>query len=548
MEQPSLPSSTTDATTTLAELAAGSAVGVVFDSVMRKLEDASTSIQTNTDGEPINASETATSPKVAAEKYSRTTALLLRAQQLEQQLKNKAAAGRPDNMEGDFSNIDHRNNVGDAPLYEDEFSDEEENLDTELDADEALIVEETIRHAEQAKQNVRRYKKEADARRKRRLMMESAEADALSAKIQEAELRRQRTIEGHEDQRARSLRERLDKQRRARETRNRRREELFAAEKRIRRVKPKPLHKRMEDQYKHSVEMPELERRKKRLAEIHKRFTENSPDIPELDMRQRAHQALQRLSGERGHHKKKGRERTWMETRVWYHGQAKSRVLKEDQDKRTASSRKQTQLKMQLERKKAYAQWVKKVAPPQLDADKVGEMQSRVEKLRNPAPKKSQRDNAADRRPRRHRDRGQDKEQQDEDNEGRDGRNDRDDRSGRNGRNDRSNTTQQQQQQQQQQQLRRPKGEQRRQRPSAPTTDTSVMPPKRQGGSSSPPGGLSHPEDLSGRAAQLAARARELRNIVVEDNMDDDNMQHAKLQNMYLASMQSTLEAMANES
>ena len=62
------------------------------------------------------------------------------------------------------------------------------------------------------------------------------------------------------------------------------------------------------------------------------------------------------------------------------------------------------------------------------------------------------------------------------------------------------------------------------------------------------PTGLSHPEDLSERAAQLAARARELRNSVEVANSDtlDDNFQHAKLQNMYLASMQTTLDAIAN--
>ena len=62
-------------------------------------------------------------------------------------------------------------------------------------------------------------------------------------------------------------------------------------------------------------------------------------------------------------------------------------------------------LRLQVERKKAYDKWVKRVAPPMLDADKVGEMQSRVERLKNPAPKKNARDEMKRRVPRRHNER-----------------------------------------------------------------------------------------------------------------------------------------------
>jgi hypothetical protein len=172
-------------------------------------------------------------------------------------------------------------------------------------------------------------------------------------------------------------------------------------------------------------------------------------------------------------------------------------------------------------------------------------MQSRVERLRNPAPKKMERDNASNRKPRRHRDRSKDR------NKGSTSTSNL-----REQPNDVSSTNvhqprRRQQQQQQQQVRRRSPGEQQKERPPAPTTDTSVLPPNnnRGGPPPSPPGGLSHPEDLSERAAQLAARARELRNTVEIDNAnsDDDSYQHAKLQNMYLASMQTTLEKMANE-
>jgi hypothetical protein len=517
----------------LARLASSAAVATVFDSVMRKLDTAQT---TNQSPAPSPMQEDSSAK---AEKYTRTTALLLRAQQLETQLKQRSLAARPDNMEGTFSNIHGQDRVGEIPTYTANNWDDEDGNDFEdtynnhgLSEEDADDVERNMLHAEKAKQNVRRYKKEADARRKRRLMMESAESDALAAKIKQAERRRQQTIENHEEQRTKSLHDRLEKQRRQRAQRNRRRDELFAAEKRIRQVKPKPLHKRMEEKYKSQIELPELERRKKRLAEIHNHFTKNSPDIPELDMRQRAHHALQRLSGERDHHKRKGKERTWMETRVWYHGQAKNRVLKEDNDVRTAAQRKKAQLKMQLERKKAYAQWVKKVAPPQIDADKVGEMQSRVERLRNPAPKKTQRDRAKDRRPRRKKDRAnQEKDTPKNRNSKREGRHNNNDDAPR------------------------PQPHQH-QRPPAPAS-ASTLPPDDGRNDSSPgvPGApvlstsapLSHPEDLSARAAQLAARARELRRTTAmdPDNLDE-NFQHAKLQNMYLASMQTQLEAMAD--
>ena len=121
-------------------------------------------------------------------------------------------------------------------------------------------------------------------------------------------------------------------------------------------------------------------------------------------MRARAHQALQRLSGERDHHRLKGRERTWMETRVWYHGNAKHRVLKEDRERRTALQRKNEMLRMKMERKKAYDKWVKsRSSPTRLEQGwRDGE---RVQRLRDPAPRKTQRDRARARRPRRKKDR-----------------------------------------------------------------------------------------------------------------------------------------------
>ena len=88
----------------IAELAAGSAVGVVFDSVMRKLDTASIT-QSDGNENDVNDGQQPTSPKVAAEKYSRTTALLLRAQQLEAQLKSKASADGPDDMGGGYSDL-----------------------------------------------------------------------------------------------------------------------------------------------------------------------------------------------------------------------------------------------------------------------------------------------------------------------------------------------------------------------------------------------------------------------------------------------------------
>eukprot|EP00946_MAST-07B_sp_MAST-7B-sp1_P005165 g5165.t1 len=476
----------------MAKIAADSAVDTVFSSMMTKLDTQIASLAPGGPGSPglgdedggayspdaqredfvadpavreplfarVEAAEAAEQAaeqasrkesKNKAERYSRTTALLRRAQLLEEQLKQKAAAGRPDNMEGSFGQMGriddaggYRGLAGDAQSrggdgenagqprdgggYNknidnafDPFGDRQATkltrrggkhlglsgtaAELDVDPEEAARIEETIRHAERAKRNVRRYKREAEQRRKRRLMIEAAEADALKAQIRATEERRRRAAESAEETKARKLRERLDKSRRERAERKRRREELFAAEKRMKQLKHKPMHVRMAEDYKRRVELPELERRKKQLAEIHRRFTENSPDTSELEMRARAHQALQRLSGERDHHRLKGRERTWMETRVWYHGNAKHRVLKEDRERRTALQRKNEMLRMKMERKKAYDKWVKRVAPPQLDSNKVGEMQERVQRLRDPAPRKTQRDRARARRPRRKKDR-----------------------------------------------------------------------------------------------------------------------------------------------
>ena len=70
------------------------------------------------------------------------------------------------------------------------------------------------------------------------------------------------------------------------------------------------------------------------------------------------------------------------------------------------------------------------------------------------------------------------------------------------------------------------------------------------------PGGLSHPEDLTNRAEQLAARARELRGGEAPgspparkepDDFVTEELQHQKMQNMYLASISKQMERLAAE-
>ena len=48
----------------------------------------------------------------------------------------------------------------------------------------------------------------------------------------------------------------------------------------MKKVKRKPLFKRMEDEYNERVLMPELLRRKEKLAANYKRFKESSPALP----------------------------------------------------------------------------------------------------------------------------------------------------------------------------------------------------------------------------------------------------------------------------
>ena len=194
-------------------------------------------------------------------------------------------------------------------------------------------------------------------------------------------------VEAHEKQRLSQLKERLDRQRAERIARQRKRDELKQIERRMKQVKPKPLHERMKEEYRMKVEIPELERRKRRLAEIHKRFSDNTPDLPELDMHSRAHAAQRRLASERGHQKKRGASE-WMDSRMWYHGRTKNRILKEQHDKRTSEQRKRRELKLMVQRKKAYEKWVKKVAPPRVDSGKASELNSRIRRLKNPAPRK----------------------------------------------------------------------------------------------------------------------------------------------------------------
>ena len=123
-----------------------------------------------------------------------------------------------------------------------------------------------------AQKRLRKKKREIEEKKARRLAAERAEQEMLRRNLEQNEERRKRIAAEHERERKRLLEERMAQSKQERNQRRKEREQLLKAERRMKKVKPKPLYKRMEEEFKEKVVMPELIRRKEKLAAIHKRF------------------------------------------------------------------------------------------------------------------------------------------------------------------------------------------------------------------------------------------------------------------------------------
>eukprot|EP00943_MAST-04B_sp_MAST-4B-sp1_P000523 g523.t1 len=208
----------------------------------------------------------------------------------------------------------------------------------------------------------------------------------LRRNIEKNEERRKRLQEEHEAERKRLLADRVMAQKRERQRRKEEREQLLKNEAKLKKMKKKPLYKRMEDEYNERVLMPELIRRKQKLAAIHKRFKESSPALSDIDMHQRAIQAQERLNRERSRLKRRGREKVWNQSKTYYTGKTKMSILEEQRKLQSKEQMRLREKKLIRAKQKAYGEFVRKQVAPKVDPDKIDEVKERISKLKHPAP------------------------------------------------------------------------------------------------------------------------------------------------------------------
>ena len=343
--------------------------------------------------------------KRMAERYSKTTDLLRRAQVLEAQMKLKRSD--VEQLEGQeklsADGIDFP--TEEQALVQRAAATDSEMLDGMVASGGRRMMEEAgyvspeeldvdMRKHLAAQKRLRKKKKAIEEKKARRLAAEAAEQEMLRRNLEQNEERRKRIAAEHERERKRLLEERVAQSKEERRQRQREREQLKNAERRMKKVKPKPLYKRMEEEFEEKILMPELVRRKEKLAAIHKRFKESSPALADIDMHQRAVQAQERLNRERARLKKRGREKLWTQSQQYYTGQTKMHVIEEHKTQLSQAQMKLREKKMIRAKQKAYGEFVRKVAAPRLDPDKQLEMESRIARLKNPAPlRKDKREN-----------------------------------------------------------------------------------------------------------------------------------------------------------
>ena len=336
--------------------------------------------------------------KRTADRYSKTTDLLRRAKILEEQMKQKKSD--VENLEGneelsatgvEFPTMNEQSLVQHAQATDSDVfggliaaggrrSIEAAGYTSpeELDLD--------LRKQRDAERRLRRRKKEVERKKKARLEAEAGEQEMLRRQLEQNEERRKRLAAEHEAERKRLLEERVQQQRAERKQRQLERDILKKKEQKLKKVKPKPLYKRMQEDFEERIMMPELIARKEKLAAIHKRFKEASPALSDIDMHQRAVDAQERLNKERSRLKKRGREKLWTQGPQYYTGQTKISIVKEHNEMLTKEQQKIRERKLIRAKQKAYGEFVRKIAAPKTDYNKAAEIQNRIQRLKNPAP------------------------------------------------------------------------------------------------------------------------------------------------------------------
>ena len=358
--------------------------------------------------------------KRTADRYSKTTDLLRRAKILEEQMKQKADdVQQVDNQDGainadgvDFPSMTQtqiQNQLAAEGAGQWSPNKDQVQLIKQLQATDSEVfggmvakggrrsieeagftspaeLDENMRRHKEAQRRLRKKRVELEKKKQQRLMAEKAEQEMLRKNIERNEERRKRLQAEHEAERKRLLAERVEAQKLERQRRREERQNLLKNESKMKKVKKKPLFKRMEEEYNERVLMPELLRRKEKLAAIHKRFKESSPALADIDMHQRAVQAQERLNRERSRLKRRGREKVWNQSRAYYTGKTKLSILEEQRSIQTQEQKKLRMKKLIRAKQKAYGEFVRKQVAPRIDPDKSDEVKERISKLKKPAP------------------------------------------------------------------------------------------------------------------------------------------------------------------
>eukprot|EP00743_Colponemidia_sp_Colp-15_P004640 GILK01005000.1.p1 GENE.GILK01005000.1~~GILK01005000.1.p1 ORF type:complete len:639 (-),score=175.63 GILK01005000.1:41-1900(-) len=239
-----------------------------------------------------------------------------------------------------------------------------------------------------AAEKTKHWRAEAEDRKRRLREIQEAEDERQRQVLEDMERRRREELHRIEERKKAEKEARRLKRQQDMEERRAEREKLLELERELR-VKQgdRPRHEIMEDEFKEKFVMPELERRKRELAERRKAFAplnkremdEHAKKIDE-ELRaketQKTEERRSRLAQELSQMPKPSISRT----------RASEMLIQEERERRLRAEAEEQERKAKLEKSKQYGKLVREMYVPSIDEEKRMEVEVRKEKAKHAMP------------------------------------------------------------------------------------------------------------------------------------------------------------------
>jgi hypothetical protein len=310
--------------------------------------------------------------KTRAAKYAHTTALLARAQRLEEQMKkNKVVEVKlASTLEINTPRFDEGDDADHQGQQEESQSEGAATSTSQPGSKDDGVARSTeeVENARKAKLLVKKLQKDNEDRRRKIMERKVREEDKLRKDLEKREAMRKEA----EVTALKAKQELLMQRRKELDKKKALRAQLDAPQ--MHSKIPKPLYKKMEDNFEKQVLMPELEKRKQALREIREKF-EKGPD--DIEDHARAYEAKKKQHQQRQMMKQKQemlKQHAENDEKKPYKGKFQADVRAQQKERKKAMEEKSKEKELRVARQQQYANQVRLKHKPVVDERKREEL------------------------------------------------------------------------------------------------------------------------------------------------------------------------------